>query len=60
MLSVLLSYIEDANTRSSKNPAHVTVMNIFREGTTETDADVEKAVMAAAGNLSYVSGYTST
>ncbi|XP_042682953.1 mucin-13, partial [Centrocercus urophasianus] len=51
-------YTEDANTRNAKNAAHVTVMNIFREGTTETDDNVEKAVMAAARNLSYVSGYT--
>ncbi|XP_048809617.1 mucin-13 isoform X12 [Lagopus muta] len=55
---VKFNYIEDANTRSAKNPVNVTVMNIFREGTTETDADVEKAVMAAAGNLSYVNGYS--
>ncbi|XP_052532062.1 mucin-13 isoform X27 [Tympanuchus pallidicinctus] len=54
---VKFNYTEDANTRSINNSVHVTVMNIFREGSTETETNVENAVTAAAGNLSYVSGY---
>uniref|UniRef100_A0A803YFM7 SEA domain-containing protein n=1 Tax=Meleagris gallopavo TaxID=9103 RepID=A0A803YFM7_MELGA len=50
---------EDTRTRSG-NPATVTVMNIFTENTTETDAKVGEAITRALTISSYVSAYTNT